>query len=185
MLKMRLLYAKAKTKKERTFLIDEAIAMMHCSRKCVIRLLNGSHHYRKHRGRKSSYSPEARKFLVQIWRAEGYICPLYLRSMIENAIQDYKELGYTVPPEVADELKRMSASTMNRILRPYRIQRTPNKRSGSKAALAAQIPAGPGTLQVDTRNVSSFGALSLLRCTGDYDIPRRLDGTLRRQNELC
>lgn len=67
MLKMRLLYAKAKTKKECTFLIDEAIAMMHCSRKCVIRLLNGSHHYRKHRGRKSSYSPEARKFLVQIW----------------------------------------------------------------------------------------------------------------------
>lgn len=96
--------------------------MIHCSRKYVIRLLNGSHHYRKHRGRKSSYSPEARKFLVQIWRAESYICPIYLRSMIENAIQDYKELGYTVPPEVADELKRMSASTMNRILRPYRIQ---------------------------------------------------------------
>ena len=138
MLKMKARYAKAKTRKERSALIDEAVAMTHYSRKYVIRLLNGSRRHRKHRGRKPSYSGDAHQLLIRIWRAEGYMCPLYLKSIIESAIRDYEELGHDVPPALADELTRMSASTMYRILRPHHIRRTPNKRSGNKASLAAQ-----------------------------------------------
>ena len=147
MLKMKARYAKAKTRKERSALIDEAVAMTHYSRKYVIRLLNGSRRHRKHRGRKPSYSRDAHQLLIRIWRAEGYMCPLYLKSIIESAIRDYEELGHDVPPALADELTRMSASTMYRILRPHHIRRAPNKRSGNKASLAAQIPAGPGALE--------------------------------------
>ena len=166
MLKMKARYAKAKTRKERSALIDEAVAMTHYSRKYVIRLLNGSRRHRKHRGRKPSYSRDAHQLLIRIWRAEGYMCPLYLKSIIESAIRDYEELGHDVPPALADELTRMSASTMYRILRPHHIRRAPNKRSGSKASLAAQIPAGPGALE-ETGEPGILQVDTVALCGGD------------------
>ena len=166
MLKMKARYAKAKTRKERTALIDEAVAMTHYSRKYVIRLLNGSRRHRRHRGRKPSYSGDAHQLLIRIWRAEGYMCPLYLKSIIESAIRDYEELGHDVPPALADELTRMSASTMYRILRPHHIRRTPNKRSGNKASLAAQIPAGPGALE-ETGEPGILQVDTVALCGGD------------------
>ena len=166
MLKMKARYAKAKTRKERSALIDEAVAMTHYSRKYVIRLLNGSRRHRKHRGRKPSYSRDAHQLLIRIWRAEGYMCPLYLKSIIESAIRDYEELGHDVPPALADELTRMSASTMYRILRPHHIRRAPNKRSGNKASLAAQIPAGPGALE-ETGEPGILQVDTVALCGGD------------------
>ena len=166
MLKMKARYAKAKTRKERSALIDEAVAMTHYSRKYVIRLLNGSRRHRKHRGRKPSYSGDAHQLLIRIWRAEGYMCPLYLKSIIESAIRDYEELGHDVPPALADELTRMSASTMYRILRPHHIRRAPNKRSGNKASLAAQIPAGPGALE-ETGEPGILQVDTVALCGGD------------------
>ena len=66
-------HAKAKTRKERTALIDEAVAMTHYSRKYLIRLPNGSRRHRRHRGRKPSYSRDAHQLLIRIWRAEGHM----------------------------------------------------------------------------------------------------------------
>ena len=166
MLKMKARYAKAKTRKERSALIDEAVVMTHYSRKYVIRLLNGSRRHRKHRGRKPSYSGDAHQLLIRIWRAEGYMCPLYLKSIIGSAIRDYEELGHDVPPALADELTRMSASTMYRILRPHHIRRAPNKRSGSKASLAAQIPADPGALE-ETGEPGILQVDTVALCGGD------------------
>ena len=166
MLKMKARYAKAKTRKERSALIDEAVAMTHYSRKYVIRLLNGSRRHRKHRGRKPSYSGDAHQLLIRIWRAEGYMCPLYLKSIIESAIRDYEELGHDVPPALADELTRMSASTMYHILRPHHIRRAPNKRSGNKASLAAQIPADPGALE-ETGEPGILQVDTVALCGGD------------------
>ena len=98
MLKMKARYAKAKTRKERTALIDEAVAMTHYSRKYVIRLLNGSRRHRKHRGRKPSYSRDAHQLLIRIWRAEGYMCPLYLKSIIEAPSGITRNSATTSPP---------------------------------------------------------------------------------------
>ncbi|MGN0856107.1 MAG: hypothetical protein ACI4QJ_01750 [Candidatus Spyradenecus sp.] len=91
----------------------------------------------------------------------GQLCPKYLYATMSKALQDYVGTYGEVPKPIATERLRMSASTMERILLLYRFNhpRGANKRSGSKAALAAQIPAGPGSfeetdgpdiLQVDT-----------------------------------
>ena len=149
MTKMKLRYARAKHRSERSALIDEAVTMTGFSRKYVIRLLCGSRVYKKHRGRAPTYSKDARDRLVKIWLAFGQMCSRYLHSIIEKAIADYQEARPNVyfSPEVIRELLQMSPSTMARILRPHQFQmRSANKRSGNKAMIAAGIPAAPGTL---------------------------------------
>ena len=49
--RMKRRYAKARTRAQKSALIDETVAMCSLSRKFVIRLLNGSYRYRPHRGR--------------------------------------------------------------------------------------------------------------------------------------
>ena len=135
MTKMKLRYARAKHRSERSALIDEAVTMTGFSRKYVIRLLCGSRIYKKHHGRAPTYSNEARDRLVKIWLALGQMCSQYLHSIIEKAIADYQEARPNVyfSPEVIRELLQMSPSTMARILRLHQFQiRSANKRSGNR-----------------------------------------------------
>ncbi len=137
------------------------------SRKFVIRLLNGSYRYRPHRGRAPSHSPESGKTLVRLWLAMCQMCPLYLHAVMDAAIRDYCEAKAPIPEPIADELRRMSASTITRLIRPHRLTPRPaNKRSGSKAALAAHIPAGPGRLD-ETGEPGVLQIDTVALCGGD------------------
>ena len=165
--RMRRRYAKARTRADKTRLIDEAILMCKRSRKFVIRVLNGSYRYHPHRGRSPTYSQEARRTLVRIWLAMGQMCPLYLHAVMDTAIRDYAEAKAPIPEAVADELRRMSVSTITRIIRPHRLAtHRANKRSGSKAALAAKIPAGPGRLD-ETGEPGVLQVDTVALCGGD------------------
>lgn len=165
--KMKRRYAKARTRAQKRALIDETVAMCGLSRKFVIRLLNGSYRYRPHRGRAPSYSPGSRKTLVRLWLAMGQMCPLYLHAVMDAAIRDYGEAKAPIPEPIADELRRMSVSTITRLIRPHRLTPRPaNKRSGSKAALAAQIPAGPGRLD-ETGEPGVLQIDTVALCGGD------------------
>ena len=165
--RMRRRYAKARTRADKTKLIDEAIKMCNLSRKFVIRLLNGSYRYHPHCGRAPTYSQESRRTLVRIWLAMGQMCPLYLHAVMDSAIRDYAEAKASIPEAIADELRRMSVSTITRIIRPHRlVTNKANKRSGSKAALAAQIPAGPGRLD-ETGEPGVLQVDTVALCGGD------------------
>ena len=165
--RMRRRYAKARTRADKTKLIDEAIKMCNLSRKFVIRLLNGSYRYHPHCGRAPTYSQESRRTLVRIWLAMGQMCPLYLHAVMDSAIRDYAEAKASIPEAIADELRRMSVSTITRIIRPHRlVTNKAKKRSGSKAALAAQIPAGPGRLD-ETGEPGVLQVDTVALCGGD------------------
>ena len=165
--RMRRRYAKARTRADKTRLIDEAILMCKRSRKFVIRVLSGSYRYHPHRGRSPTYSQEARRTLVRIWLAMGQMCPLYLHAVMDAAIRDYAEAKAPIPEAIADELRRMSVSTITRIIRPHRLAtHRANKRSGSKAALAAKIPAGPGRLD-ETGEPGVLQVDTVALCGGD------------------
>lgn len=168
MLRMKLRYAKAVKRHERSALISEAVLMTGFSRKYVIRLLSGNRSYRKHKGRRPIYSKGARDRLVRIWLAMGQLCPKYLHAVMPKALQDYAEASAEIPPSIADELLRMSASTMERILRRHRFNhpRAANKRSGAKATIAAQIPAGPGALE-ETGEPGILQIDTVALCGGD------------------
>ena len=107
MARMKRRYAKART--------DETEAMCGLSSKFVIPLLNGSYRYRPHRGRASSYSPEPRKTLIRLWLAMGQMFPRYLHAVTDAAIRDYSEAKAPIPGPIADELRRMSVSTITRL----------------------------------------------------------------------
>ena len=165
--RMRRRYAKARTRADKTKLIDEAIKMCNLSRKFVIRLLNGSYRYHPHCRRAPTYSQESRRTLVRIWLAMGQMCPLYLHAVMDSAIRDYAEAKASIPEAIADELRRMSVSTITRIIRPHRlVTNKANKRSGSKVALAAQIPAGPGRLD-ETGEPGVLQVDTVALCGGD------------------
>ncbi len=165
--RMRRRYAKVRTRADKTKLIDEAIKMCNLSRKFVIRLLNGSYRYHPHCGRAPTYSQESRRTLVRIWLAMGQMCPLYLHAVMDSAIRDYAEAKASIPEAIADELRRMSVSTITRIIRPHRlVTNKANKRSGSKVALAAQIPAGPGRLD-ETGEPGVLQVDTVALCGGD------------------
>lgn len=153
-------YRKAQSRKLRSSLIHEAMAMTNLSQKYVINLLNGRVFHRRRKGRRKTYSPEARKTLPKIWSKLGHPCTLYLHARIKESIQDYiEDSKRKIPQPVIDEMLRMSPATMERIIKPHRLGvRYRNKRSGL-AALQHQIPAGPsspeprfepGHLDIDT-----------------------------------
>lgn len=157
---MKARYEQACGRKQRSKLISEAEEMTGLTRKYVIKWLNGTIFHRRHKGRGSTYSPDARKTLREIWKLHGRMCPLYLHARMKHAIQDYIAATKRILSQpIIDELLRMSVSTIERAVKPFRQgKRRPTKRSGS-AALRNQIPAGPclpdpsipvGILQVDT-----------------------------------
>ena len=89
MTKMKHRYAQAKTRAQKSAIISECIQITGFTRKYVIRLLTGRRTYRKHRGRRTSFSSPARKMLARIWRSLGMMCPLYLHAIMDSAIQDF------------------------------------------------------------------------------------------------
>lgn len=143
MIELKLSYAKAKTRKQRSKILDIAEAATGRERKYLNKLLLGLRHHRKRTGRSKTYSKESGKILIKIWLKVGQPCTLYLHARIKEVVQDYIEAIKPIPQPIVDELLKMSTSTMERLIRPHRVSgRRYNKRSGI-AALRNQVPAGP------------------------------------------
>ena len=68
----------------------------------------------------------------------GQICPKYLHATMSKALQDYAEVYGEIPESIVAELLRMSASTMERILRLHRF----NHLSGQSSVVSRQWAGG-------------------------------------------
>ncbi len=145
--RMKRRYAKART--------DETEAMCGLSSKFVIPLLNGSYRYRPHRGRASSYSPEPRKTLVRLWLAMGQMFPRYLHAVMDAAIRDYSEAKAPIPGPIADELRRMSVSTITRLYDHWSLLNNPTIPCTRQIA---KIRRAPDTLATPQRPPSPIAA---------------------------
>ena len=152
-------YAVLKTKARKTAAIDEFCQLTGAERKYAIKLLTGSRLYRERKGRGKAYTPAAEALLLRLWRASGRMNPRYLITVLERQMDALRELEH-VDAATAGQVLRMSASTMERVLRkhPREAPRRRNRRSGANA-LAASVPcvpgeaappAAPGDAQTDT-----------------------------------
>lgn len=152
-------YLELKTKEARTAAIDEFRSVTGLCRKYAIKLLTGNRKYKEHKGRGKSYTPEAEALLIRVWKASGYMTPPYLIAVLQRQLLALGELEH-IEPKAMEQVLRMSASTMERILRshPREAPRRRNRRSG-KNLLAASVPCvpgeafpptAPGDTQVDT-----------------------------------
>lgn len=111
---------------EKTRILDEFVAATGYHRKHAIRKLRkGIPEFRRERrGRKRTYTGDAVGVLAKIWRICGCICGKRLHPFIPEVVavlERHNELF--VDPETRGLLLRMSASTIDRRLAPFRQQR--------------------------------------------------------------
>lgn len=152
-------YSVLKSKKAKTAAIDDFCQVTGADRKYAIKLLTGSRRYRGHAGRGKTYTPGAEALFLRLWRASGRMTPQYLAAVADRQMAALRELEH-VGGEAAAQVLRMSASTMERILRgrPREAPRRRNRRSGTNALASgdpcvpgeASPPAAPGDTQIDT-----------------------------------
>ena len=160
---MRARYIKA-SRSEKGRLLDEFTEVTGYHRKSAIRLLGGPRGAKvakKKIGRPRSYDDRVVAALHRVWTVEGRICGKRLAPFMRELVcrlQAWEELQVT--PEVAEQLSAMSASSIDRLMKPYRDRglRRPLSTTKSGSLLKSSIPIRtfaewnedrPGFIEVD------------------------------------
>ena len=114
-------YVKA-SKEEKSKMLDEFIKVTHFHRKAAIRLLNRvSRLTSKRRGRKRKYGLGETKVLKEIWEASDRLCSKRLKPFIPEMVSVLRQHGeQRIDAAMEMQLNRMSPSTIDRLLRPWR-----------------------------------------------------------------
>ena len=157
-------YRKASAQ-QKSKILDEFCQTYPCHRKHAIRLLN---HYkrftkpkRKKRGRPSRYKKfSVLKPLIRIWHAAQRPCSKRLKVILPLWLPSYAQEFGILAPKVAKALLDISASTIDRLLKPTRRKYRQYGRSTTRPGtlLRHQIPIKtnqweefrPGFLEADT-----------------------------------
>lgn len=155
--KLRNKYSKAKTKKEKSAVIDAIIEATGWHRKHAIRVLSGKVSTNKNkskRGPKFKYNEEHAKVIKLIWAVLDFPCSKRLSASLKDVINALERHGQIkLSFKIKIELLAMSPSTIDRILAPERRKFTLKGRSTTKpgSMLKSQIPIRRGTEWSDTK----------------------------------
>ncbi len=152
----------AASKKGKGLILDEFCQTTGYHRKAAIRLLRGIPAKAvSRRGPGCTYGPRVAWALKELWEASDHICSQRLKPFIPELLpilQRHAEL--VVEPQLREQLLRVSASTIDRLLKPYRMpsQRRPHTQSQACHSIQGQVPVRtfgewrnvePGSLQAD------------------------------------
>ncbi|MBU4175404.1 MAG: DDE-type integrase/transposase/recombinase [Actinobacteria bacterium] len=150
------------SKKDKTRILDEFVAMSDYHRKHAIRLLglNGKAESSSRPGRKKIYDEAVKEALIILWEAADRICGKRLKAILPTLIEAMERAGHLdLDPEVRTRLLQMSASTIDRLLAPIRSEaKGRKKRRRSPSKVSKQIPvktfsdwdqSKPGELEMD------------------------------------
>lgn len=153
---------RAASKQDKGRILNEYCRTTGCHRKAAIRRL-GEHplpHQRRRRGRPRCYRPEVVPVLVRLWQLSDRLCGKLLAPLIPVLLAALERHGtLLLAPALRKQLERLSAATIDRLLRPVRRQlgRQP-RRAAAPGTFKGQIPlrtwsewtaVRPGALQGD------------------------------------
>ena len=155
-------YRKAK-KREKGKILDEFIRITGYHRKAAIRLLNRDSQIKrcKRRGRQRRYGDEEVKALRKVWEASDRLCSKRLKPFIGEMVRVMRRYGeLDINAEMEANLCRISSSTIDRLLQPWRRLggRHPLSSTRQGSLLKSSIPIrtfadwtddGPGFVEVD------------------------------------
>ena len=149
----------------KTRILDEFCEACGYNRKYAIRLLRGFKRFikpkKRKRGRKPVYGDEAILTpLKRIWRTANLPCSKRLKAILPLWLPGYAQSFEPLSLDVIKALKRISPATIDRILKPVRMEYAKHGRSTTKPGtlLRRQIPiktnqwdeTRPGFLEADT-----------------------------------
>jgi len=156
---------KEATRREKTKIIDECCKVCGYHRKHAIRRLRGYKRFakprKKRRGKPAVYNKEAViRPLKQIWLTANLPCSKRLKAALPVWLPKYNEHFGQQAEEVIRALLTISPATIDRILKPVRVQYQKRGKSTTKPGtlLRKQIPINtnqweewrPGFLEADT-----------------------------------
>lgn len=152
------------TKIEKAKILDELVAVTGFHRKHAIRLLADQGQAATVslpvpvRGRKV-YDEAVREALVVLWEAADRICGKRLKAILKPLIDAMERHGHlALAPEVREQLLRVSASTIDRYLKPVRAHSSRRRKPRAKKKPSRQVPvrtfgdwaeSEPGRLEID------------------------------------
>ena len=150
------------SKKDKTRILDEFIAITGHHRKHGIRLL-GKLDNRKDtthsvRGRRI-YDEAVRETVIVIWEAADRICGKRLKAALPHLVDSMERHGHlALDPEIRDRLLAASAATLDRLLKPIRPTAESRRRRRRRQSMGKRIPVRtyndwngppPGFLEID------------------------------------
>ena len=145
-------------------MLDQFTMVTGCHRKAAIRLLHraGKVKVKRMKGRPRRYNGEVVRVLRQLWEASDCLCSKRLHPFLPELIMILRRHGeVAVNAETDAQLCRMSPSTIDRLLRPYRRlggHRLPLSTTRPRSLLKKSIPIRtfteweqnrPGFLEID------------------------------------
>ena len=150
------------SRKEKGRILDEFTQVTGYHRKAAIRLLRRrARSPTRRRGRRRRYGPEVATALRMLWEVTDRLCSRRLHPFLPELVSVLEGKGHLdVIATVREQLLRMSASTIDRLLRPYRRKggRHPLSTTKPGSLLKRAIPirtfadwdeGRPGFLEVD------------------------------------
>jgi hypothetical protein len=147
-------------------LIDEAVELFGYHRKSAIRRLSAGPIFRpvaRRSGRPQKYDPQVLlPVLKSIWLAGQQPCGKRLASMMPEWVPAYEAYHRSVPSSVREDLLEVSAATLDRLLRPCRIEQGKG-RSGTRPGtmLRQTIPIRGGSWQENQPGWTEADTVSL------------------------
>jgi hypothetical protein len=155
------------TRREKSRLLDEAVAVTGRHRKGLIRAWRAEPRpaRRRRAGRPTRYGPTVVRALVAIWTAAGYPWSLRLKALLPTWLP-WAGRRLRLSPATEADLERISARQMDRVLAPHKrmIRRRQYGRTKPGALLKHHIP-----LRTDrwTVTVPGFTEIDLVAHSGD------------------
>ncbi len=174
---------KEASRKEKTVIISECCAVCGYHRKHAIRRLRGFKRFTKpkanKRGKPSVYNKEAIiRPLKQIWLAANLPCSKRLKAILPLWLPKYSDHFGQLADHIIKALLAISPSTIDRLLKPARIQYRGRGKSTTKPGtlLRKQIPINtnqwetfrPGYLEADTVAHCGDSLLGMFAYTVDF-----------------
>lgn len=150
------------TKKEKTRILDEFVALAGCHRKHAIRLLALLKSEAREGGQPGDrrvYDEAVREALVVIWEASDRICGKRLKAVLPCLVEAMERHGHLdLDTNVRARLLCVSAATIDRLLKPIRRTAGSRRKQRRRKKISPRVPIRtfddwngppPGFLEVD------------------------------------
>ena len=150
-------YAQLSSKKEKGLFLDQFCNTTGLNRKHAIKQLSKRNSVlKKRKGRPRHYTMGSRSLLTEIWHFSDHLCGKLLHSVVGMWIDSLKKLK-EVDIEAEIQVREMSASTMDRLLRNVKHRTGVSKRrQSSLTEHRRQIPLKIDTWSIDNPNECGY-----------------------------